>query len=75
MRINASKYEPKDVMKIVREWTNLTQKDFGKLINKSNEWVKANESGKTNFYFKGLLQIAKLNNIDIIITKDEHLKK
>lgn len=58
MRINASKYEPKDVMKIVREWTNLTQKDFGKLINKSNEWVKANESGKTNFYFKGLLQIA-----------------
>ena len=75
MRINASKYEPKEVMKIVREWTNLTQKDFGKLINKSNEWVKANESGKTNFYFKGLLQIAKLNNIDIIITKDEHLKK
>ncbi len=75
MRINASKYEPKDVMKIVREWTNLTQKDFGKLINKSNEWVKANESGKTNFYFKDLLQIAKLNNIDIIITKDEHLKK
>lgn len=75
MRINASKYESKDVMKIVREWTNLTQKDFGKLINKSNEWVKANESGKTNFYFKDLLQIAKLNNIDIIITKDEHLKK
>ncbi len=75
MRINASKYEPKDVIKIVREWTNLTQKDFGKLINKSNEWVKANESGKTNFYFKDLLQIAKLNNIDIIITKDEHLKK
>ncbi len=72
MRINASKYEPKDVMKIVREWTNLTQKDFGKLINKSNEWVKANESGKTNFYFKDLLQIAKLNNIYILITKDEH---
>ena len=62
-------------MNLVREWTNLTQKAFGKLINKSNEWVKANESGKTNFYFKGLLQIAKLNNIDIIITKDEHLKK
>ena len=75
MRINASKYEPKDVIKIVREWTNLTQKDFGKLINKSNEWVKANESDKTNLYFKDLLQIAKLNNIDIIITKDEHLKK
>lgn len=42
MIINANKYEPKDILKIIREWTNLTQKDFGNQIGKSNEWVKSN---------------------------------
>lgn len=69
MKINANKYEPKDILKILRDSTNLTQKEFGKLINKSSEWVKANEAGKTNYYFKDLLELAKKNDIEIIITK------
>ena len=71
MKLNASKYETKDIIKIIREWTNKTQKEFGKDINKSNEWVKANEAGKTNYYFKDLLKLCKENNINIIITKNE----
>lgn len=71
MKINANKYEPKDIIKIIREWTNLTQTDFGKLIGKSSEWVKANERGKTNYYFKDFLELAKKNNINIIITKEK----
>lgn len=71
MKLKANKYEPKDIMKIVREWTNKTQKEFGEDVKKSNEWVKANETGKTNYYFKDLLNICKKNNIDITITKDE----
>lgn len=70
MKINANKYEPKDIIKIIREWTNKTQKDFGKDINKTNEWVKANESGKTNFYFKDFLELCKKNNINITISKN-----
>ena len=71
MKLNASKYETKDIIKIIREWTNKTQKEFGKDINKSNEWVKANEAGKTNYYFKNLLKLCEENNINTIITKDE----
>ena len=71
MKLNTNKYEANDIIKIIREWTNKTQKEFGKDINKSNEWVKANESGKTNYYFKDLLMLCKKNNINIIITKDE----
>ena len=67
MEINANKYEPKDVIKIMRDTTNMTQKEFGCLVNKSSEWVKANESGKTNYYFKDLLELAKKCNIEIII--------
>ena len=71
MKLKANKYEPKDIMKIVREWTNKTQKEFGEDVKKSNEWVKANETGKTNYYFKDLLNICKKNNIDITFSKDE----
>lgn len=71
MKLKANKYEPKDIMKIVREWTNKTQKEFGEDVKKSNEWVKANETGKTNYYYKDLLNICKKNNIDITFSKDE----
>lgn len=71
MKINANKFEPKDVMKIVRDWTNKTQKEFGNDIDKSGEWCKANECGKTNYYFKDLLKLCKINNINIIISKDD----
>ena len=71
MKINANKYDANDIIKIIREWTNKTQKEFGNDIGKSNEWVKANERGKTNYYFKDLLKICKKNNINIIISKNE----
>lgn len=71
MKINANKYETKDILKIIREWTNKTQKEFGNDVGKTNEWVKANEAGKTNYYFKDLLDLCKKNNIDIIICKND----
>mgnify|MGYP002578174153 FL=1 len=71
MKINANKYETKDILKIIREWTNKTQKEFGNDVGKTNEWVKANEAGKTNYYFKDLLDLCKKNNIDIIISKND----
>lgn len=71
MKINANKYDAKDIIKIVREWTNKTQKEFASDIGKSNEWAKANEAGKTNYYFKDLIEICRKNNIDITISKNE----
>lgn len=71
MKINANKYETKDILKIIREWTNKTQKEFGNDVGKTNEWVKANEAGKTNYYFKDLLDLCKKNNIEIIISKKD----
>lgn len=67
MEINANKYDAKDIIKIMRDSTNMPQKEFGNLVNKSSEWVKANECGKTNYYFKDLLELAKKCNIEIII--------
>ena len=32
MKLNANKYEPNEIVRIVREWTNLSQENFAKEI-------------------------------------------
>lgn len=51
------------------DWEN--KKRFCSDIDKTNEWVKANEAGKTNYYFKDLLELCKKNNINITISKEK----
>lgn len=69
MKIVANNYEPKDVMRIIREWTDLTQTDFSKKINRSKRTVQDYEAGITNYTFKMLLDIAKKNGITITLEK------
>ena len=39
MEIKANNYEPNDILKFMRQATDLTQKDFAKSINKSKvDW-------------------------------------
>lgn len=54
-------YEPKDIMKIVREWTNKTQKEFREDVKKSNEdekWLLEITSSRFylifNWFFKSI---------------------
>ena len=35
MRLNMKDYSKDEAIRIIREWTNLTQKDFAKRIGKS----------------------------------------
>lgn len=67
MEFKVKDYKANEILKFIRQNTGLTQEEFSKLINKSKEWVKKNEQGKTNFYFKDLLYVAKVCNIDIIV--------
>jgi len=71
MKLIANEYEPKEMFKIIREWTNLTQEELGKEMGKKGRsWAKEIENGKNRFYYSDLLEIAKKYNIKIIITKD-----
>ncbi len=67
MIINASEYKPNEILKFIRQNSNLTQKEFSKKINKSYAWQQSNEIGRANYYFKDLLEIAKEFNLEIII--------
>lgn len=45
----------------------MTKCNMTQMCKGTKEWVKKNEQGKTNFYFKDLLYVAKVCNIDIIV--------
>lgn len=69
MRIVANNYEAKDIIKIIREWTELTQKDFGKSINRSQRGIQDYEAGRRSYTINTLLEIAKTHNLTITIEK------
>ena len=74
MEININKYEPKDVIRFMREATNLSQKAFAESIGKKEDWTRKNEYGITNYYFKDLVQLAKIHGFTITIKKNEKEK-
>lgn len=67
MEIKGNKYEANEILKFIRQNTNLTQKEFAKRINKSEDWQYSNEKGRSRYYFSDLLEIAKEYNLEIII--------
>ena len=45
MKINANEYSAAEVMKFVREWTELTQKQFAQSIGRSEAVIQTYEQG------------------------------
>ena len=69
MRLNMKDYTKGQAIRIIREWTNLTQKDFAKRIGKSKRTIEQYEAGTVNYGIEVLKKIAKEFDIDIIIEK------
>ena len=69
LKIIANDYEPKDIIKIMREWTELTQEEFAKSINRTRDGIQKIETGKRGYYINILLAIANKHNITITIEK------
>lgn len=69
MKFKANDYTKGEIIKILREWTGLTQKDFGNSINKSTSTVQSYELDKVNYGIETLLKIAKKYHIDITFEK------
>ena len=69
MKLVANDYEPEYIIKIIREWTELTQEDFAKSINKSRRAIQGYEAGTFRYSIETLLDIAKKHNLKITIEK------
>lgn len=69
MRLEFNKYEPNEIIRIIREWTGLTQEEFAKSINKKKRTIQDYEAGKCRYYTETLKLICKVHNIEITISK------
>ena len=67
MRLIFNDYQPNEVVKIIREWTELNQTEFGKRIGKSLRTIQDYESGKTKYNSITLKKICKEFRIEINI--------
>lgn len=72
MRIKANDYKSNEIIKIIREWTELSQRDFGKSIGRSRDSINSIENGRNRIFFDTLLEIAKKHNITIIIERKKY---
>lgn len=71
MKINANNYEAKDIVKFIREWTELNQRDFGKTINRSRDSINNIENGRNRMYLNDFLEMCKTHNVNVIIEKQK----
>lgn len=69
MRLTLNDYETKDVIRIIREWTGLTQKEFAKSIGKHERTIQDYEAGRRRYYTETLKHICKVHNVKITIEK------
>lgn len=73
MEIKANKYKANEILKFIRQNTNLTQKEFASKINKSEDWQYSNEAGRSRYFFSDILEIVNKFDLEIII-KDKEKK-
>ena len=69
MKLTANDYSEKEVMKIMREWTDKKQSEFGEDINLSGMTIQGYERGIRKYTFETLMKIAKKHGITITIEK------
>ena len=74
MEIKATNYKGKDILKFIRQNSNMTQKEFADTINKTRDWQASNETARSRHFIDALIYIAKIHNLEIII-KDKQQKK
>ena len=58
MKINATKYEANEIMKIIREWTNLSQEKFALKISMDRTYYASVEAGRRNISLENIKKIA-----------------
>lgn len=71
MKINMNEYNKGEIIKIIREWSELTQKDFAKKIGKSKRTVEEYESNRVSYSIDTLKKIAEIFNLSITIEKKD----
>ena len=65
MKIKLNDYDQGTFIKVIREWTGLTQKEFAKVLGKSERQIQYYEAGTISYNVHFLKQITKEFDVDI----------
>ena len=74
MKIILEQYDPKDIIKFIRQSTGLTQEKFGKKINKSKHAIQSYELGRSQMKLNTFLEILKEFDIKMSIEENKNAK-
>ncbi len=69
MKFRANDYNKGEILKIIRQSTNLTQKEFAEKMGKSTRTIEDYESGIVNYNMQFFKDVAKKFNVEIIIQR------
>ena len=72
MKIIGNEYTSNQIVKMIREWTELTQKEFAKDIGRSERGWRMIENGERRCDLSTFLEICNKHNIEIIIRKGKN---
>ena len=72
LKIIANNYKANEIIKMIREYTGKTQKEFGKNIKRTRNAIQTYEYGTRNYDFELLLEIAKKENLIITISSQKN---
>ena len=67
MKLKLNDYNDGEILKIIREWRNLTQAELAKKIGKNKRTVYDYETENYTYNMKTLRKIAKELNLEITI--------
>ena len=74
MKIIANEYEAKDIIKMIRENTNLNQTKFAHKLNRSRDSINNIENGRNRMFLNDFLNMCKKFNLKITI-EDKNVYK
>ena len=69
MKIIANNYTPGEIIKIIRQWSELNQTEFGKTIERGRDAIAKIENDKNKISFNKVMEIAKKHNLIVTIEK------
>ena len=72
MKLIANNYKPNEIIKTIREWTELNQTKFGETINRSRDSINNVENGRNKMYLNTFIEICNKHKIKIILEKEEN---
>lgn len=69
MKINANEYQSKDIIRIIREWSELNQTEFGKTLNRSRDSINNIENGRNRMFLNDFIDMCNKHNVKVILER------